>query len=275
MGAWLGGQLHGADEAQDRERGGAQDTHPDTRTPAASWDLSAQDGHSGPPKPTPRSHQQPPEQRPDESETCGKGQTRSSSRGFQEPGGQGPPHPRCASESRPNRPLPHLLLLAPSDSIALGCRPGFQPETLLCEAPFTVWVLSYFVPQMQNEGLNYRLNLLLNRHMDVGIQLPLRSTRPTVYCRYQTLRLSPLRGHHQCPPNPHGPSTLPSKPLGQEEVCLPNFTCFFFFWLCQVHCCADFSLVAASRGSSSLPCESLSLRWVLHLQSTGFRALRL
>lgn len=159
--------------------GGAQDTHPDTRTPATSWDLSEQDGHSGPPKPTPRSHQRPPEQRPDESETCGKGQTCSSSGGLQEPGGQGPPHPRCASESRSVRPLPHLLLLAPSDSTAPGCRPGFPPETLLCEAPFTVWVLSYFVPQMQNAGLNYRLNLLLNHHMDVGIQLPLRSTRPT------------------------------------------------------------------------------------------------
>ena len=57
MGAWFGGQLHGADEAQDREWGGAQNTHPDTRTPAASWDLSEQDRHSGPPKPAPRNHQ--------------------------------------------------------------------------------------------------------------------------------------------------------------------------------------------------------------------------
>lgn len=162
------------------ESGGAQDTHPDTRTPAASWDLSEQDGHSGPPKPTPRSHQLPPEQRPDESETCGKGQTRSSSRGFQEPGGQGPPHPRSASEGRPVRLLLTCCFFAPSDSTAPGRRPGFQPETLLCEAPFTIWVLSYSVPQKQNEGLNYRLHLLLNHHMDVGIQLPLRSTQPTV-----------------------------------------------------------------------------------------------
>ena len=59
-----------------------------------------------------------------------------------------------------------------------GPRTQARVSTLLREAPFTIWVLSYFVPQMQNEGLNYRLNLFLNHHMDVGIQLPLTSTRP-------------------------------------------------------------------------------------------------
>ena len=46
--------------------------------------------------------------------------------------------------------------------------------------------------------------------------------------RDQTLRLSPLRDHHQCPPNSHGPSTLLPKPLGQEKK--SAFLTLFFFW---------------------------------------------
>ena len=39
-----------------------------------------------------------------------------------------------------------------------------------------------------------------------------------------------------------------------------------------LHSCADFFLVAASRGYSSLPCAGFSLLWLLLLRSTGFRA---
>ena len=124
VGAWFGGQLHGADEAQDREWGAAQNTHPDTCTPAASCDLSEQDRHSGPPKPAPCSHQLPPEQRPDGSETWGKGQTRSASRNL-------------AATALHTRDLPPragrcahcctCCVFAPSDSTAPGRKPGFQP----------------------------------------------------------------------------------------------------------------------------------------------------
>ena len=172
MGAWFGGQLHRADEAQDREWGAAQNTHPDTCTPAASCDLSEQDRHSGPPKPAPRSHQLPPEQRPDGSETWRKGQTCSASRNL-------------AATALHTRDLPPragrcahcctCCVFAPSDSTAPGRKPGFQPCSV---RPLLQWVLSSFVPQMQTEGLNYRLNLLLNHHMDVRIQLPFTSTRP-------------------------------------------------------------------------------------------------
>lgn len=162
------------------ESGGAQDTHPDTRTPAASWDLSEQDGHSGPPKPAPRSHQRPPEQRPDESETVEKDRHALPQGASRNPAARALRTRDVPLRAGPSARCCTCCFLAPSNSTAPGCRPGFQPETLLCEAPFTIWVLSYFVPQMQNEGLNYRLNLLLNHHMDVGIQLPLRSTRPTV-----------------------------------------------------------------------------------------------
>ena len=47
---------------------------------------------------------------------------------------------------------------------------------------------------------------------------------------------------------------------------------FFFFWLLWVFIAArGLSLVAASRGYSSLQCVGFSLRWLLLLQSMGSR----
>ena len=176
MGAWFGGQVHGADEAQDREWGGSSE-HTPRHTHASCLLGSLRTGQAlGPTQARTTQPPAAPEQRPDGSETWGKGQTRSSSRGFQEPGGHGPPHPRSASKGRPVSPLLHWLHFC--SQRLYGPRTQARVSTLLREAPFTIWVLSYFVPQMQNEGLNYRLNLLLNHHMDVGIQLPLTSTRP-------------------------------------------------------------------------------------------------
>ena len=46
----------------------------------------------------------------------------------------------------------------------------------------------------------------------------------------------------------------------------------FYFWLCLVFVAAwGLSLVAASRGYSSLRCTGFSLRWLLLLWSTGSR----
>ena len=50
------------------------------------------------------------------------------------------------------------------------------------------------------------------------------------------------------------------------------FNLFIYFWLHWVFVAArGLSLVAASRGYSSLRCTGLSLRWLLLLQSTGSR----
>ena len=46
----------------------------------------------------------------------------------------------------------------------------------------------------------------------------------------------------------------------------------YYFWLCWVFIAAHrLSLVAASRGYSSLRCTGFSLQWLLLLQSTGSR----
>ena len=51
-----------------------------------------------------------------------------------------------------------------------------------------------------------------------------------------------------------------------------NFIYFIYFWLHWVFVAArGLSLVAASRGYSSLQCVGFSLRWLLLLQSTGSR----
>ena len=47
------------------------------------------------------------------------------------------------------------------------------------------------------------------------------------------------------------------------------FICFWLHWVFVAAC--GFSLVAVSRGYSSLQCVGLSLRWLLLLQSTGSR----
>ena len=50
------------------------------------------------------------------------------------------------------------------------------------------------------------------------------------------------------------------------------FTLFIYFWLCWVFVAAcGLSLVAVSRGYSSLRCVGFSLRWLLLLCSTGSR----
>ena len=47
---------------------------------------------------------------------------------------------------------------------------------------------------------------------------------------------------------------------------------YFYFWLRCVFLAARWlSLVAASRGNSSLRCAGFSLRWLLLLRSTGSR----
>ena len=54
--------------------------------------------------------------------------------------------------------------------------------------------------------------------------------------------------------------------------CLFLFFYFFNFWLCWVFVAVcGLSLVAASRGYSSLRCTGFSLQWLLLLQSTGSR----
>ena len=45
-----------------------------------------------------------------------------------------------------------------------------------------------------------------------------------------------------------------------------------FLALLGLHCCSDFSLVAASRGYSQLQAPGFSLRWLLSLRSPGSRA---
>ena len=57
-------------------------------------------------------------------------------------------------------------------------------------------------------------------------------------------------------------------------VCCSKGLCgFFFFWLhCVFIAAHGLSLVAASRGYSSLRCAGFSLRWLLLLRSTGSRA---
>ena len=53
-------------------------------------------------------------------------------------------------------------------------------------------------------------------------------------------------------------------------ICL--FVCFLNFWLCWVVIAVGrLSLVAVSRGYSSLQCVGFSLRWLLLLWSTGSR----
>ena len=50
------------------------------------------------------------------------------------------------------------------------------------------------------------------------------------------------------------------------------FSLFVYLWLCWVFVAAHgLSLVAASRGYSSLWCVGFSLQWLLLLQSTGSR----
>ena len=50
------------------------------------------------------------------------------------------------------------------------------------------------------------------------------------------------------------------------------FIYFIYFWLRWVFIAAcGLSLVAVSRGYSSLPCVGFSLRWLLLLQSMGSR----
>ena len=53
-----------------------------------------------------------------------------------------------------------------------------------------------------------------------------------------------------------------------------KFIFIYFFWLCWVFVAAGgLSLVAASRGYSSLRCVGFSLRWLLLLRSTGSRRM--
>ena len=47
---------------------------------------------------------------------------------------------------------------------------------------------------------------------------------------------------------------------------------YSFVAVLRLWCCAGFSLVATSEGSSWLWCAGFSLRWLLLLQSMGFRA---
>ena len=55
-----------------------------------------------------------------------------------------------------------------------------------------------------------------------------------------------------------------------------KFLKFIYFWLHWVFVPAHWlSLVAASRGYSSLWCAGFSLQWLLLLRSTGSRAHRL
>ena len=53
------------------------------------------------------------------------------------------------------------------------------------------------------------------------------------------------------------------------------FNLFYFIYLflaaLVLRCCAQLSLVAASRGYSLLQCAGLPLRWLLLLQSMGSR----
>ena len=52
-----------------------------------------------------------------------------------------------------------------------------------------------------------------------------------------------------------------------------NYLLFsFFVAVLGLRCCASFSLVAASRGYSSLRGEGFTLQWLLFLWSTGSRA---
>ena len=51
------------------------------------------------------------------------------------------------------------------------------------------------------------------------------------------------------------------------------FSCIFYFWLHWVFVAArGLSLVAVSRGYSSLPCMDFLLRWLLLLQRMGSRS---
>ena len=51
-----------------------------------------------------------------------------------------------------------------------------------------------------------------------------------------------------------------------------RFYLFIYFWLCWVFVTVlRFSLVAVSRGYSSLQCEGFSFWWLLLLRSTGSR----
>ena len=53
---------------------------------------------------------------------------------------------------------------------------------------------------------------------------------------------------------------------------LNKFILFIYSWLCWVFVAVcGLSLVAASRGYSSLRCAGFSLRWLLLLRSTGSR----
>ena len=57
----------------------------------------------------------------------------------------------------------------------------------------------------------------------------------------------------------------------KESDCFFLFVCLFV-WLCWVFVAVrGLSLVAASRGYSSLRCTGFSLWWLLLLQSTGSR----
>ena len=54
---------------------------------------------------------------------------------------------------------------------------------------------------------------------------------------------------------------------------LKKYLCIYLFLaLLGLLCCVDFSLLAVSRGSSSLKCAGFSLPWLLLLRSTGSRA---
>ena len=69
------------------------------------------------------------------------------------------------------------------------------------------------------------------------------------------------------------PAVWPSSPgVGDACVRVFGFCFFFYFWLHWVFIAAcRLSLVAASRGYSSLRCTGFSLQWLLLLQSTGSR----
>ena len=63
--------------------------------------------------------------------------------------------------------------------------------------------------------------------------------------------------------------------LASAEQQIFPFKNFFFLAVLHLHCCVGFSLVAASRGYSSLQCTGFSSWQLLLLQTTGSRACRL